>query len=117
MASAAVQLPALPGPPGQPDIGYSPDHKKYLDRTQRRRDTENLNGSLPPGFPRQLNSDLVWDGTSLASKYDWNYRLSEADLGEIEAALKHFKCKTGFVFSVLSIRLSGCHLRLPGKQN
>ncbi|KAK1783378.1 hypothetical protein QBC45DRAFT_447768 [Copromyces sp. CBS 386.78] len=79
MATSAVQVPAS-GPVGQPDIGCTPDHDKYLERE-----------SLPPGFPHRLYSDLVWDGNSLAETYDWNYRLTEEDINEIEAALRHFK--------------------------
>ncbi|KAK0733122.1 hypothetical protein B0T26DRAFT_633929 [Lasiosphaeria miniovina] len=92
MASAAVQAPQVPsGPPGQPDIGYAPNYGKFLARGERRHKTENLAKTLPPGFPQELKSDLVWDGNELAKTYDWNYRLSEEDVEEIEAALKHFK--------------------------
>ncbi|KAK3348233.1 hypothetical protein B0H65DRAFT_548022 [Neurospora tetraspora] len=90
MATAAVQVSA-PGPVGQPDIGYTPDHDKYLERVKRRRETEKLEQSLPPGFPQRLDSDLVWDGNNLAETYDWNYRLTEEDINEIESALRHFK--------------------------
>lgn len=90
MATVAVQIPAS-GPVGQPDIGYTPDHDKYLERVKRRRETEKLEKSLPPGFPQRLDSDLVWDGNTLAETYDWNYRLTEEDINEIESALRHFK--------------------------
>lgn len=32
-----------------------------------------------------------WDGDDIFERYDWNYRLIEEDLSEIEAALVHFK--------------------------
>ncbi len=89
-----------PGPPGQPDIDYAPDHDKYLARIKRRVETETLDKTLPPGFPQQLDSNLVWDGNTLAEIYDWNYRLTEADLAEIEAALGHFKCKSSSTSSI-----------------
>ncbi|KAK5662267.1 hypothetical protein OQA88_8172 [Cercophora sp. LCS_1] len=88
MASAS---PSHPGPPGQPDIGYLPDHDKYLARIKRRRETEALPKTLPPGFPSRIESDLVWDGNDLHETYDWNYRLTPLDISEIEAALAHFK--------------------------
>ncbi len=92
MATAAVQAPSRAGPPGQPDIGYAPDHDKYLARIKKRRETEQLDKSLPLGFPSKLASELVWDGNTLAENYDWNYVLTAADIEEIERALGLFKC-------------------------
>ncbi|KAK2007909.1 TfdA family taurine catabolism dioxygenase TauD [Colletotrichum eremochloae] len=91
MAAAAVQPPSLPGPPGQPDIAYTPDHDKYLARTKRRQEEERLDKTLPEGFPQKLVSKLVWDGKTLAERYDWNYVLTEDDKKEIDEALNHFK--------------------------
>ncbi len=90
--TAAVQTPFPAGPLGQPDIGYAPDHEKYLTRIKKRLQSEKLAKALPAGFPEKLDSELVWDGNSLAETYDWNYQLTEADLAEVEAALRHFKC-------------------------
>src|SRR5690242_14272298 len=75
----------------QPDIGYTPDHDKYLARVQRRLKNDNLNKTLPPGFPSELKSDLVWDNSDIADRFDWKYELTAADLDEIEKALQHFK--------------------------
>lgn len=98
MATVATQQPVLPsGPPGQPDIAYLPDHAKYLERAKRRQETETLAKTLPPGFPSQLESTLVWDGNNLAETYDWNYRLTEDDLAEIDAALQHFKSMSCYI--------------------
>ncbi|EXJ92071.1 hypothetical protein A1O3_00621 [Capronia epimyces CBS 606.96] len=78
--------------PQQPDIGYHPDFEKYQARTKYRLQTEPLQEkSLPAGFPKQLVSDLVWEGEGLADKYDWTYVLSAEDVEELEAALTHFK--------------------------
>lgn len=77
----------------QPDIGYKPDFEKYQARTKLRLQTEPLREKgLPPGFPRQLVSDLVWEGEGLADKYDWTYTLTAEDIEELERALAHFKC-------------------------
>jgi hypothetical protein len=81
----------MSGPPGQPDIWYAPDHDKYLERSRRRQETERLAKTLPPGFPHELRSKLVWDGNDLADSYDWNYHLTREDLDEIDTALRHFK--------------------------
>ncbi|KAF6829600.1 TfdA family Taurine catabolism dioxygenase [Colletotrichum musicola] len=91
MAAAAVQAPSLPGPPGQPDIGYTPNHDNYLARVKRRHEQEKLENTLPEGFPQKLESQLVWDGNTLAEDYDWNYVLTEADKKEVDDALRHFK--------------------------
>ncbi|KAH7325571.1 hypothetical protein B0I35DRAFT_474332 [Stachybotrys elegans] len=78
-------------PPGQPDIAYHPDWDKYQARVARRQQTEDLPKTLPDGFPKELKGDLVWDGETLASKYDWTYVLSSDHLEEIDRALAHFK--------------------------
>ncbi|KAH8895635.1 Clavaminate synthase-like protein [Thozetella sp. PMI_491] len=83
--------PARRGPPGQPDIRYTPDEEKYQARAKRRLETENLSKELPSGFPAQLESSLVWEGSTLGESFDWNYKLTAEDISEIEAALKHFK--------------------------
>ncbi|KAL8377695.1 hypothetical protein RB595_008402 [Gaeumannomyces hyphopodioides] len=90
-AGAAVQTPAAPRPPGQPDITYAPDIVKYQQRTARRLRDEVLSKELPEGFPAELEGDLVWEGETLVETYDWTYVLSPEQLAEIDAAVKHFK--------------------------
>ncbi|KAF9741551.1 hypothetical protein PMIN06_011208 [Paraphaeosphaeria minitans] len=85
----AIDIPT--GPPGQPDISYAPDYAKYKARTERRLATEKLPSTLPSGFPEKLESDLVWDNTDIASRYDWTYILSSSDIAELDSALQHFK--------------------------
>jgi hypothetical protein len=75
----------------QPDIGYTPDHDKYLARVQKNLQSSVLTKTLPPGFPAELKSDLVWDNTDIAERYNWTYELTESDLAEIKEALNHFK--------------------------
>lgn len=77
--------------PTQPDIEYHPDFAKYQARTQRRKETESLQTTLPEGFPRALDSPLVWDGKDVEQRTDWIYQLSEVQLDEIDSALKSFK--------------------------
>lgn len=91
MAAHITHASRLSGPPGQPDIGYTPNHDKYLARAKHRRETERLATTLPPGFPQELGSKLVWDGNVLAETYDWNYHLTSGNLVEIESALRHFQ--------------------------
>lgn len=92
MSVTATETVARSGSPGQPDISYTPDYQKYLDRTKRRKQNEQLEKFLPPGFPEKLESDLVWDGDKILGEYDWAYELSSADIEEIDRALQHFKC-------------------------
>lgn len=93
VTSLSTSAARVAGPPGQPDIEYRPDFEKYQARTARRLAEGNLQKTLPEGFPQNLTGDLVWEGETLADTYDWTYVLSEEQLDEIEAALKHFKCK------------------------
>jgi hypothetical protein len=78
---------------GQPDIGYAPNYDKYLARTKKRLEGENLIQSLPPDFPSKLDSDLVWSGTDIENETDWLYQLSLDNIQEIQHGLKHFKGK------------------------
>lgn len=89
MATADVLRPQ--GPPGQPDIDYAPDLDKYHTRTKRRAETEKLDKTLPDGFPKHLESKLVWDGSDIAEKYNWVYELRDSEIHEIEDALVHFR--------------------------
>ena len=77
--------------PVQPDIQYHPNWEQYQARTRRRKETELLQTSLPAGFPQKLISPLVWEGKEVEKQSDWIYQLSDAQLDEIDAALKSFK--------------------------
>jgi hypothetical protein len=107
MATAAVVIPppARTGPPGQPDIGYTPDYNKYLARVQRRKETEKLTQTLPDGFPQKLESQLVWDGATVSDEYEWAYQLTQEDVTEIEGALEKFKGMFLFFFFFLPFLL------------
>lgn len=78
----------------QPDIHYFPDIDKYRARTKRRLETEEIDSSLPDGFPVQLESTLAWDGSnpndSVHVDMSWIHVLTEPELEEIDAALKAF---------------------------
>ncbi|ORY00880.1 hypothetical protein BCR34DRAFT_627888 [Clohesyomyces aquaticus] len=88
MAAARVDSPISNG---QPDIGYTPDYEKYLQRRERRLKEKKLEETLPEGFPKELHSDLVWDNQDIESRYNWTYELNTTDLDEIEKALQHFR--------------------------
>ncbi|EXJ68661.1 uncharacterized protein A1O5_08455 [Cladophialophora psammophila CBS 110553] len=77
----------------QPDIEYTPDYNKYTARIKRRLETEETlaTKNLPAGFTRQLKSELVWEGGSIANDFDWNFILSPEHIEELEHALAHFK--------------------------
>lgn len=87
-----------------PDIGYMPDHEKYLARSQRRQATENIDKKVPEGFPSQLTGSLVCDPNSLANPYNWNYHLTPEDIDEIKNALRQFKgMSLGILLKLFSI--------------
>ncbi|KAL4987382.1 hypothetical protein BDW68DRAFT_197469 [Aspergillus falconensis] len=91
-ARMSVVIPPVPvGPVGQPDIQYLPAPVKYAARAERRQKEVDLTRTLPEGFPQELKSDLAWDGKMVGEVFDWDYRLTEDDLKEVEQALQHFK--------------------------
>ncbi|PPR00044.1 hypothetical protein CVT24_009000 [Panaeolus cyanescens] len=77
----------------QPDIEYHPDFDKYLQRTARRLALEpNLPSQpLPEGYPERVHGPIVWDGGDWKTEDQWVYKLSDYELKEIDAALRHFK--------------------------
>ncbi|KAJ4153223.1 hypothetical protein LMH87_009720 [Akanthomyces muscarius] len=92
MAAAATLQPTFAaGPVGQPDIAYAPNWDTYQARAKRHVDDEKRAKSLPDGFPKKLESELVWHGATVSDKYQWWYRLTESDIAEIDSALNHFK--------------------------
>ncbi|KAG6804934.1 hypothetical protein H0H93_006260, partial [Arthromyces matolae] len=90
-----IPIPTTSEPTGptHPDIGYYPDEKKWLDRTARRlRENPSLiDTELPPGFPKKLDSELVWEGKDWKSEEQWVYELNEEELKEIDSAVRHFR--------------------------
>lgn len=78
-------------PPGQPDIEYKPNRAKFEERGRRRKETEELPTTLPPGFPTKLDSPLAWKSEEVENGTDWIYTLNDAQLVEIDDALKAFK--------------------------
>lgn len=77
----------------QPDIHYHPDYSKYVERTTRRL-TENPdlpNEPLPTGFPDQVEGPIVWRGDEWTNEEQWVYKLSDAELQEIDNAVQYFK--------------------------
>jgi len=76
----------------QPDISYAPDRARWTRRTTQRlaEDPTLLSVPLPEGFPRKLDSPLVWEGKDWKSESQWVYNLSPAELKEIDEAVHHF---------------------------
>lgn len=76
----------------QPDISYAPDRERWTTRTAQRlaEDPTLLSIQLPEGFPRKLDSALVWEGKDWKNESQWVYNLSPADLKEIDEAVRHF---------------------------
>ena len=78
--------------PKQPDIHYHPDRQKWEARTARRlaNNPSLPTAALPDGFPRGLNSPLVWEGRDWKDEQQWVYELNAFELKEIDDAVKHF---------------------------
>lgn len=76
-----------------PDIEYHPDEVKWKARTARRlaEDPTLLQQSLPEGFPKHLDSPLVWEGKDWTEASQWEYTLTPEQLKEIDDAAKHFR--------------------------
>jgi hypothetical protein len=79
----------------QPDISYAPDREKWSTRTAQRlaEDPTLLSIPFPEGFPRKLDSPLVWEGKDWKNESQWVYNLSPAELKEIDEAVRHFHGK------------------------
>lgn len=82
----------------QPDIEYLPNAEKYKARTARRlAENPSLpNSTLPEGFPLKAESPLVWEGNDFKDEKEWVYDLTPDQLGEIDDAVKHFRCEYAF---------------------
>ncbi|EMD66904.1 hypothetical protein COCSADRAFT_168163 [Bipolaris sorokiniana ND90Pr] len=63
----------------------------YLARVALQNATEELSNQIPDGFPHELNSDLVWNGSDITEKYNFVYEINAEELQEIEDALEYFK--------------------------
>lgn len=83
--------------PQQPDIDWHPNYSNYCDRVKRnklRRGSAPL-VQLPFGYPREVDSPLVWSGRELRQKGEdkFIFNLSNDEISEAEAALNFFKSK------------------------
>lgn len=79
-------------------LSYYPSREEFAARTSHRLQNEQIQDSLPNGFPAQLNSKLVWDrGSFSIDEHESNdgtdcvLALDEEQLAEIDAAVKHFE--------------------------
>ncbi|KAF8649399.1 hypothetical protein AX16_005840 [Volvariella volvacea WC 439] len=83
----------MAAPPRQPDISYHPDYAKYVARSARRleEDPTLTLKSLPAGFPQKVDGPIVWEGSNWKEEKQWVYQLNDAQLKEIDDAVKHFK--------------------------
>jgi hypothetical protein len=77
----------------QPDISYHPDREKWEERTaQRLADDPSLPLTpLPEGFPKKVESPLVWEGKDWKNEAQWVFTLTEGHLAEINSAVGYFR--------------------------
>lgn len=106
----------------QPDITYLPDPVKYKSRIARRLKEEQLESSVPEGFPEQLEGPKLWKGSDYEGKEnEWVYELTEQELKEIDDAVHEFEA-TGKHFSEISketfpLPTAGPHLKQLTEDN
>ena len=80
-------------------LSYYPNYEEYTARQCRHLQNGQRQKSLPPGFPEQLNSNMVWerDNFSLSEHEcgdgtDCVLVLNDSQLSEIHAAVEYFQC-------------------------
>ena len=85
----------------QPDIEYHPNAEQYKARTARRlaKNPSLAKSTLPEGFPQKVESPLVWEGKDFKGESEWVYGLTPDQLGEIDDAVKHFRCEYAFTWT------------------
>ncbi|BCR89146.1 TauD/TfdA family dioxygenase [Aspergillus chevalieri] len=79
-------------------LSYYPNREESAARTAHRLQNEQIQDNLPDGFPVQLESKMVWDRESFSlDGHESNdgtecvLVLDEAQLAEIDAAMKYFQ--------------------------
>jgi hypothetical protein len=84
--------------PDYTNVSYYPNYEEYTVRNKRRLDDGSIDQTLPPGFPRLLNSKMVWEGESFSPHEHTSIdgtecilELNGSQLAEIDTALKHFQ--------------------------
>lgn len=92
----------------QPDIQYHPSYDNYIERRARRlaENPDLPNAPLPRGFPNRVDGPIVWGGKDWKSEDQWVYRLSAAELKEIDDALQQFKSGSlSYIFLLYTYRI------------
>jgi len=74
-----------------PDIFYHPNIDNFRARSSALWTSSKPSQGLPPGFPKELKSSLVWDKSTFKDERDWIYLLDEKENTEIHEALAYFK--------------------------
>lgn len=106
----------------QPDITYLPDLAKYKARVSRRLNDEQLETSVPDGFPEQLEGPKLWKGSDFEGKEsEWVYEFTEQELEEIDHAVHEFET-SGKKFTDISkesfpLPTAGPHLKQLTEEN
>jgi hypothetical protein len=83
--------------PGFTCLPYYPNYDRWAAKLSSK---GSIDEALPHGFPCQLNSTLVWDGQNLplgehtsSDGTECVLQLTNSQLEEIDAALRHFQGK------------------------
>ncbi|KAJ5948583.1 hypothetical protein N7454_001890 [Penicillium verhagenii] len=105
-------------------VPYFPDRNEYETRILGHLPKEAAERSLPHGFPQRLTSDMAWEGKNISLDHpagdetsSYLLVLNDAQLDEIDAALRHFQSQPyipfAFAFAFLTKYSSSAGLSQP----
>ena len=78
-----------------PELDYFPNLGAFKARRDSRLQSTIIDNTLHAGFPEKLESTLVWEPQDLKNeKAEWIHVFSEAEIEEIDTALRKFQGQT-----------------------
>jgi len=78
-----------------PELDYFPNLGAFKARRDSRLQSTIIDNTLHAGFPENLESTLVWEPQDLKNeKAEWIHVFSEAEIEEIDTALRKFQGQT-----------------------
>ena len=72
------------------EIGWEPDFEKFQAQAAARLQSGAVDSTVPQGWPKSLDSPLVWSGADLHKKAQYVLTLTEIHKQEVVDALAYF---------------------------